>query len=120
MRRRIDSLRETLHKEGLEGYLVSNGANMLYLTGFEGGSRLLISADGDCILYVHRVNYDAAEDAAIEMLDFYPSDISFLAELALINEWNGDQAEAEEVYWDILVLDPENVLANQYFNSDEG
>lgn len=63
MRRRIDSLRETLHKEGLEGYLVSNGANMLYLTGFEGGSRLLISADEDCILYVHRVNYDAAEDA---------------------------------------------------------
>ena len=74
MKGRIDSLRKNLRREGLDGYVVSNRTNMLYLTGFQDGSRLLISADGEHILYVYNVNYEAAEDLVkgcrIERVDY--------------------------------------------------
>jgi len=48
-----------LTREGLDGYLITDPANILYFTGFSGGSGMLISAREN-VLYVHGVDYVAA------------------------------------------------------------
>ncbi len=63
MKRRIDILKEKIIENGLDGYLVLNEVNMFYLIGFRGGSRLLIPKDGKSVLYVSKVNYEAAKDS---------------------------------------------------------
>ncbi len=60
---RIESLRRRLMDEEVDIYLVANSVNIGYLTGFFFGSTLLISRDGEQILYVYRVNYEAAKDS---------------------------------------------------------
>jgi len=64
MKSRIDSLKELSSKKRLDGFLVANEFNMLYLTGFSGGTRLLIPNEGENILYVHGVNYEQAKQEA--------------------------------------------------------
>jgi len=63
LKRRIDILKEKIIENGLDGYLVLNEVNMFYLIGFRGGSRLLIPKDGKSVLYVSKVNYEAAKDS---------------------------------------------------------
>jgi len=61
MKGRIDSLKELSFKRGLDGFLIANEFNMLYLTGFSGGTQLLIPNEGENILYVYGVNYEQAK-----------------------------------------------------------
>ncbi len=61
---RIAGLRVSLEREGLEGYVVSEGTNVLYFTGFPYRGRLLIPREGESRLYVHGVNYEFAKRTA--------------------------------------------------------
>jgi Xaa-Pro aminopeptidase len=61
---RVQALQKSLEKGRLDGYLVSNDITILYFTGFFGGYRLLVSSDGEPVLYVYSVNYEAAKDIA--------------------------------------------------------
>ena len=58
---RIDSLKQTAFKEGIDGFLIFNSANLIYLTGFSGASALLIPKNGESIVYVYGVNYAHAK-----------------------------------------------------------
>jgi len=61
---RIRALRSSFESENLDGYLISNGTDIRYFTGFIGGSRLLIPKEGGDTLYVRTVNYEAAKEYA--------------------------------------------------------
>lgn len=73
MANRVQNLQKSLEKGKLDGYLVSNDITILYFTGFLGGYRLLVPADGEAVLYVYSVNYEAAKDLAknciVELLE---------------------------------------------------
>jgi len=68
----MEALKNLLASKKLEGYLVINEKNMQYFTGFSGGSMLLIPMEGESILYVYGVNYEAAkeetENATVELI----------------------------------------------------
>jgi len=60
--KRIDALKQSAVKEGkFDGFLIFDGANLTYLTGFSGASALLIPTDGDSVIYVYGVNYAHAK-----------------------------------------------------------
>jgi len=59
--------------------------------------------------------FDLAEKVAVKMLIVYPIDTKYLLELALIKLGQGDEDYAYQLFNDILILDPENVTANNYF-----
>jgi len=69
---RIRRLLDLMETRGLDGFLIAEEKNMLYFTGFSGGSMLLIPRDGESILFVHGVNYEAAKvktkDASVELV----------------------------------------------------
>lgn len=62
MNSRVEALKGSFESEGLDGFLVSNGINIRYFTGFSGGSKLLVSEQGSETLYVHTINYEAAKE----------------------------------------------------------
>jgi Xaa-Pro dipeptidase len=64
MEGRIGSLRKIFREKGLDGYLVLNNFNILYLTGFSGATGLLIPSEGECTLFVYGVNYEQAKAEA--------------------------------------------------------
>jgi len=72
MKSRLNSLRELSQKRGLDGFLVANEFNMLYLTEFSGGARLLVPNEGENVLYVYGVNYEQAKleakDCRVELV----------------------------------------------------
>jgi len=74
LKRRINILKKKIVGNGLDGYLVLNEVNMFYLVGFRGGLRLLIPKDGKSILYVSKMNYEAAKDSVktciIQLVDY--------------------------------------------------
>jgi tetratricopeptide (TPR) repeat protein len=59
--------------------------------------------------------YDQAEQILNKMLAVYPTDITFLTELALVKYNQGDKEKAGNLMWDVLTLDPENETAKNYF-----
>ena len=61
---RIKALTKLIADKRLDGYMVANGASLLYLTGFDGGIRLLVAEDIESIFYVQGVNYEAAKEEA--------------------------------------------------------
>ena len=61
MKNRIEALKKSFGKS-LDGYIVADGTNLLYLTGFDGGVRLLVAEES--IFYVQGVNYEAAKEEA--------------------------------------------------------
>lgn len=63
MANRVQALQENLQKDKLDGYLVADETDISYFTGFLGAYRLLIPANGEGVLYVYSVNYDAAKSA---------------------------------------------------------
>jgi len=58
---RIELLKKSFQKNQLDGYIVADGTNMLYLTGFDGAARLLVPEGSESILYVYSVNYEDAK-----------------------------------------------------------
>lgn len=62
MKSRVETLRSLFESENIDGYLVSNGINIRYFTGFLGGSRLLVPKEDTCTLCVPLVNYEAARE----------------------------------------------------------
>jgi len=61
---RIKRIREILAQKNIDALLISNEKNIYYFTEFSGGYRLLIPVDEECILFVHAVNYEAANEMA--------------------------------------------------------
>jgi len=53
--------RLALEKKDLDGFLITNEANMLYFAGFQGAASLLIPKNGESIIYVYSVNYEQAK-----------------------------------------------------------
>jgi tetratricopeptide (TPR) repeat protein len=62
---------------------------------------------------------DVALKVVNKMLAVYPTDVSFLTELALIKYSSGSKEEALSIFRDILILDPENVVAKEYLNGSK-
>ena len=59
--------------------------------------------------------YDQAEQILNKMLAVYPTDVTFLTELALVKFNQGSTDTAGSLMWDVLTLDPENETAKEYF-----
>ncbi len=60
--KRIENLRQAaFEKDGFDGFLITNEANLLYFTGFPGASCLLISKKGEGVIYVYGTNYEQAK-----------------------------------------------------------
>jgi len=64
LKNRVRALKKSFANNKLDGYIVANGTNLLYFTGFEGGVRLLITKDAESMFYVQGVNYEAAKEEA--------------------------------------------------------
>jgi len=62
LNRRIKALTELLVSKAFDGYMVANEKNMLYFTGFSEGVSLLIPCEGESILFVRLVSYEAARE----------------------------------------------------------
>ncbi len=63
---RVKKLRDALEKAEINGYIISNDKNIFYLTGFQGGSRLLISREGINVLQVPKIDFELAKKLARE------------------------------------------------------
>ncbi|RMH73551.1 MAG: tetratricopeptide repeat protein [Gemmatimonadetes bacterium] len=59
--------------------------------------------------------YDLAQTVVERMLLLYPTDVPFLVEQALVKQAQDDPEAATAIFWDVLILDPENVTAKMYF-----
>lgn len=57
--------------------------------------------------------YSSAEKVIRRMLRLYPTDVSFLTELAFVKIARGHGSSAKVVFGNILKLDPDNVIAKQ-------
>ena len=72
MSQRIKALKNLFSEKELDGYLVTVEKNMEYFTGFSGGSTLLVPLEGENVLFVYGVNYEAAKEetknAAVELI----------------------------------------------------
>ncbi|MBI4870691.1 MAG: hypothetical protein HY814_03900 [Candidatus Riflebacteria bacterium] len=61
----------------------------------------------------YQEKFEAAAQIASGMLVLYPTDVGFLVELALCKVGLEDAATAKSLFFDVLILDPENVVAKQ-------
>ena len=63
--KRVEALKQlAFEKEGLDGFLIGNEANLLYFIGFPGASCVLIPKTGESIIYVYGVNYEQVKAKA--------------------------------------------------------
>ncbi len=58
--------------------------------------------------------FSMAESVARKMLSIYPTDVNFLNELALSLLGEGKKLYAKTIFENVLILDPENVVAKEY------
>jgi tetratricopeptide (TPR) repeat protein len=58
--------------------------------------------------------FEPAYQIALKMATAYPTDLTFLEELARLNQARGDTEEATRLFTDLLILDPENQAAREY------
>jgi Xaa-Pro aminopeptidase len=59
---KIEALKKlAFEKKSFDGFLVTNPANLLYFTGFEGAFCLLIPKKGESTIYVYSLNYALAK-----------------------------------------------------------
>jgi len=63
--------------------------------------------------------WNQAESVANKMLAVYPTDVQFLVELGLIKQAKGEVDTARSIFEDVLILDPENVIAREYVQKQE-
>jgi len=61
---RIQALKNGFGKKELDGYIVAHETDILYFTNALGAARLLVPANGENILYVYGVNYEAVKAEA--------------------------------------------------------
>jgi len=62
---RVENLRQAaFEKKGFDGFLITNEANLLYFTGFQGASCILIPKKGRGIIHVYGTNYEQAKAEA--------------------------------------------------------
>jgi Xaa-Pro aminopeptidase len=60
--KRIRALKQIfLESENIDGFLVFNRANLIWLTGFSGASAMLLTNEGEPVVYVYSINYSRAE-----------------------------------------------------------
>ena len=62
----------------------------------------------------HEKKFTMAEAVDRKMLTLYPTDINFLNELALSLLGEGKKLYAKTIFENVLILDPENVVAKEY------
>ncbi len=60
----MQTLKESLAKTEMYGYIVATDSNMLYLTGAKGAAALWIPVDGEITLYSYGVNYESVKATA--------------------------------------------------------
>lgn len=61
---RIEALKNSFQEKELDGYVLANGINIQYFTDAVGAACLLVPREGESILYVYAVNYEAAKAEA--------------------------------------------------------
>ena len=68
------------------------------------------------LVYVLRLEgkYDLAEKIINKMLYIYPTDTKFLIELGIVKFKRGKLKDAQRIFNDVLILDPENITAKSY------
>jgi Xaa-Pro aminopeptidase len=60
--KRIGAVKQKAFEEGkFDGFLIFNGANLIYLTKYSGASALMIPRNGESRVYVYGVNYEQAK-----------------------------------------------------------
>ncbi len=60
--KRVEALRQlAFEKKSFDGFLVTNGANLLYFAGFPGTACILVPKTGKSTIYVYSVNYEQAK-----------------------------------------------------------
>ncbi|NPA80043.1 MAG: tetratricopeptide repeat protein [Thermotogae bacterium] len=67
-----------------------------------------------CYALRHQKKYSQAEKVARKMLTLYPTDVSFLNELALALYYQGKKNDALAIFADVLILDPDNATARSF------
>jgi len=84
MRNRIEALRNLFPSKKLDGYIAIDEKNMHYLTGFLGGSVLLIPQEQESVLFVYGVNFEAAklqtQNARVELVRTGEDSVKKIAE----------------------------------------
>lgn len=55
--------------------------------------------------------YDAAEEIALRLLAYFPTDVAFLNEFGLLKVAKNERDRAIRVFNDVVILDPENIVA---------
>jgi len=63
---------------------------------------------------------EPAYQVSLKMVTAYPTDLLHLVEFAQITDARGDHAEAERLFGEILILDPENQAARRYLAGEGG
>jgi Xaa-Pro dipeptidase len=58
---KIDALKKSATQQDIANFLIFNSTNLIYFTGFNGATALLIPQDGENTLYVSAVNYEQAK-----------------------------------------------------------
>ena len=59
---RLRRLRDSMQKNNIDAALITREPNILYFTGFRGGTYLLVPLDEEPTLYVYGVDYEAARE----------------------------------------------------------
>ncbi|WP_187648391.1 tetratricopeptide repeat protein [Nitrosophilus labii] len=68
-------------------------------------------------ILIGKSDFINAKAIAYKMLSLYPTDISFLELLAKIYQKTDNLENAKKIYEDILILDPKNFAAYNFFQS---
>jgi Xaa-Pro dipeptidase len=61
---KLEALKQIAFEKGLDGFLVTNEANILYFTRFPGALCILVPKTGRSIIYVYSVNYEQVKAGA--------------------------------------------------------
>jgi len=72
-----------------------------------------------CLVLEGEKKYPLVESIALKMLAIYPTSVPFLVYLAKSYYHLGKLKEAKKIFKDILILDPENVIAKSYLKKLE-
>ncbi|MEW5692709.1 MAG: hypothetical protein AB1765_05385 [Candidatus Hydrogenedentota bacterium] len=69
--------------------------------------------------YKNQKKYEEAEAIARKMLYVYPTNVTFLTELGIVLFYQGKEEEAYSIFDNVLILDPENITAKQFYNNKQ-